>query len=147
VDGRDYHFLSREEFDRRRQRGDFIECFEVFGHGHWYGTLESAITPSLAEGKWVVLEIDVQGTLAVQQRFPDVITIFVRPGSMEELERRLRNRGTESSGAIERRLEVARRELACADRYQHQVLNDDIDRAVREICDILTQEGVARHDR
>ncbi len=143
VDGQDYHFLTREEFQRRRQAGQFLECFQVYGHDYWYGTLENAVTPSLASGKWVVLEIDVQGTMAVLERYPDAITIFVRPGSMEELERRLRNRGTESSGAIERRLEVARRELACADRYQHQVLNDDIDRAVREICDILIQQGVS----
>jgi guanylate kinase len=146
-DGLDYHFLSPAEFERRRQAGDFLESFEVFGHGYWYGTLESEVTPSLARGKWVVLEIDVQGTLAVLKRYPDAITIFVRPGSMEELERRLRNRGTESGGAIQRRLEVARRELACADTYQHQVLNDDIDRAVQEICDILTQQGVLTHDR
>jgi guanylate kinase len=147
VDGQDYHFLTREEFERKRQAGEFLECFEVYGHDFWYGTLESAVTPSLAAGKWVVLEIDVQGTMAVLKRYPHTITIFVRPRSMEQLERQLRNRGTESNEAIERRLEVARRELAFADRYQHQVLNDDIDRAVREICDILIQQGVLTHDR
>ena len=146
VPGEDYHFLSRDEFERRRQAGDFLECFEVYGHDFWYGTLESAVTTSLAAGKWVVLEIDVQGTMAVLDRYPDTITIFVRPSSMEELERRLRNRRTESNEAIQRRLEVARRELAFADRYQYQVLNDDFDRAVREICDILKQQGVLTDD-
>jgi guanylate kinase len=141
-DGRDYHFLSREEFERRRSAGEFIESFEVFGHGHWYGTLASEVTPSLLSGKRVVLEIDVQGMVAVLAHYPDAITIFVRPGSVEELERRLRNRGTDSSGAIERRLEVARRELACADRYQHVIINDDLEQAVRQICDILKQYGV-----
>ena len=142
-DGVDYHFLSDEDFHRRRERGQFIECFEVFGRGYWYGTLESAVTPSLAAGKWVVLEIDVQGAMAVLERYPDALTIFVRPGSVDELERRLRSRGTESPDAIERRLQVARQELSCADRYRYQVLNDDIDRAVAEIVEILNRYGVS----
>ena len=96
------------------------------------------MTPSLAAGKWVVLEIDVQGTLAVLEQYPDALTIFVQPGSLDELERRLRGRGTESEESIQRRLEVARRELASADRYQHQVINDDVDQAVQEICDIIS---------
>ena len=142
-DGVDYHFLSDQEFQARRERGEFIECFEVFGRGYWYGTLESEVSPSLAAGKWVVLEIDVQGTMAVLERYPDALTIFVRPGSVDELERRLRSRGTESTDAIERRLQVARQELSCADRYRYQVLNDDIDRAVAEIVAILNRYGVS----
>jgi len=141
VEGVDYHFLSAEEFKRRKAAGNFLEACEVFGSGHWYGTLESEVTPSLRQGKWVVLEIDVEGTLNVLKRFPDAITIFVRPNSLEELERRLRSRGTESSAAIERRLAVARRELDCVDRYQYQVVNDDVDRAVQDICDILNRLG------
>ncbi len=140
----DYHFLSPEEFDRRRRRGEMLESFDVFGRGYWYGTLEKEVTTSLAAGKWVLLEIDVDGTLAVVQRYPDAITIFVRCETMEELERRLRGRGTETEETIERRLDVARRELAMADRYKYQVVNDSVDRAVREICDILTQSGDER---
>lgn len=138
TDGVDYHFLSDEEFQVRRQRGDFLECFEVFGQGHWYGTLESEVTTGLAAGKWVVLEIDVQGALAVMKRFPDAITIFLRPSSRQELERRLRGRGTETEEAIQRRLARADRELAQADRYQYQVINDNMDQAVQELCGILT---------
>lgn len=141
-DGIDYHFISSEEFQRRRAAGEFLECFEVFGHGTWYGTLQSEVTPSLADGKWVLLEIDVQGALAVLQQYPDAISIFVRPGTIEELERRLRGRATESPEAIERRLEVAKRELTFAGRYKHQVLNDDVERAAQEISDILTTSGV-----
>jgi guanylate kinase len=139
IDGVDYHFLSPEEFARRRANGEFLECFEVYQRGDWYGTLRSEVTPSLTAGKWVVLEIDVQGTLAVLEHYPDALTIFVRPASMEELERRLRDRGTETEAALERRLEVARRELAASGFYRHQVVNDDLDRAVREICHILTE--------
>jgi len=141
VDGVDYHFLTEEEFDRRRRRGDFLECFQVFGGGHWYGTLAEEVTTSLQRGKWVILEIDVQGALSVMERHPDAITVFVRPGSAEELERRLRGRHTDTEKAIQRRLERARHELALADRYQHQVINDDVDQAVQQICDILIQSG------
>ena len=146
VDTVDYHFLSAEEFDLRRKRGEFLECFEVFGRGYWYGTLLSEVTPGLEAGKWVVLEIDVQGAISVMERFSETVTIFVRPGSLEELERRLRGRGTETEEAIGRRLGQANRELALAGRYRYQVVNDDLDRAVREICDILTQELEANRD-
>ena len=139
-DGVDYFFLNASEFAARRERGEFLEACEVFGSGHWYGTLESEVTPRLRAGKWVVLEIDVQGAEAVRGRYPDAITIFVRPSSTEELERRLKGRATESAEAIQRRLDVARRELASASQYQHQVLNDDVDRAAAEICRIIQPE-------
>jgi guanylate kinase len=141
-DGVDYHFLSREEFARRRQHGDFLESCEVYGQGDWYGTLREEVTPSLAAGKWVVLEIDVQGTMEVLRHYPQALTIFVEPGSLDELERRLRDRGTESAAALERRLEVARHELASIDIYRHRVINDEVDRATRVICDILNQASL-----
>jgi guanylate kinase len=138
IDGQDYHFLAPEEFERRRQRSDFLECAEVFNRGVWYGTLEDEVGPRLAAGKWVVLEIDVEGTRSVLKRYPDALTIFVRPESVDELERRLRARGTENETALQRRLEVARRELQSADIYRYQVTNQNVDRAVDEILDILT---------
>jgi guanylate kinase len=79
--------------------------------------------------------------MAVLERYPDAISIFVRPGSLEELERRLRSRQTETEAALERRLAMARHELAFADKYRYQVLNDDVERAVQEICDILDSHG------
>lgn len=141
VDGVDYHFLSPAEFERRRTAGEFLECFEVFGRGDWYGTLEGEVAPRLAVGKWVVLEIDVQGTLAVLQHYPDAVTIFIAPVSVDELERRLRLRGTETEDALQRRLDTARRELAQAHLYRHRVTNDDLDRAAAELCHILKQYG------
>ena len=96
VDGKDYHFLTNDEFQLRRKRGDFLECCQVFGKDHWYGTLSSEVAAGFKAGKWVVLEIDVQGALTVIDRFADVISIFIQPGSPEELERRLRGRGTEN---------------------------------------------------
>lgn len=140
-DGADYHFLSQDEFQRRRQRGDFLECFEVYEGGHWYGTLRDEVAPRLAAGKWVVLEIDVQGTLAVLEQYPDAVTIFVQPSSVEELERRLRARGTESESSIEHRLAGARQELNFAGQYRHRVINDDLQQALGELRTILTDEG------
>lgn len=138
VDGTDYHFLAPDEFQRRRESGEFLECFEVYGRGDWYGTLRSEVAPRLAAGKWVVLEIDVQGTLAVLEHYPDALTIFVQPESIEELDRRLTARGTETREAIERRLEVARREMAAAERYRFRVTNDDLGAAVARLCEILS---------
>jgi len=141
VDGQHYHFLSPDEFERRRQAGDFLECFEVFGRGYWYGTLREAVTPSLQAGKWVVLEIDVDGAMSVLEHYPDAVTIFLRPSSLEELRKRLEGRGTESDEQVARRLEVARHELSLEHHYRHQVINDDVDQAADEICHILAGAG------
>ena len=141
VDGVDYHFLSEEEFHSLRERGEFLECFEVFGRGHWYGTLRQEVLSGLRAGKWVVLEIDVQGAQAVMEQSPRAISIFIRPPSVDELERRLRGRETESEEALQRRPRQAKHELARADSYRYQVVNDDRDRAVAEICQILDQEA------
>ncbi len=145
-DGVDYYFLPEEEFAGRHQRGEFLECVQVFGGGVWYGTLAEPVTSSLREGKWVILEIDVQGALSVVEHYPDAVTIFLRPSSLEELERRLRGRGTESEAAIQRRLERARSELASAHAYRFQVVNDDVDRAVAELCSILRKVEAESHD-
>jgi guanylate kinase len=139
-DGVDYRFLSVEEFTSLQKRGDFLECFEVFGRGHWYGTLRSDVTTGLKAGKWVVLEIDVQGARAATAQYPDAITIFIQPSSAAELERRLRRRATETEEALTRRLEQARWELAQAPGYRYIVINDDLDLAVEEICNILNRE-------
>jgi len=141
VDGVDYHFLSEAEFHRRRDRGEFLECYEVYSSGWWYGTLNSEVASGLQSGKWVVLGIDVHGAFSVVEQYPDAVTIFLRPSSLEELEKRLRGRGTEDDEAVRRRLEQAKNELALADWYRYQVVNDDLDRAVHEICDILVRSG------
>jgi guanylate kinase len=140
VDGKDYHFLTNDDFELRRQRGDFIETCQVFGKGHWYGTLWSEVAAGFKHGKWVVLEIDVQGALTVINGFANAISIFILPGSPDELERRLRGRGTENEASIQGRLARAREELALAPRYRYNVVNDRIENAVQNICNILTQE-------
>lgn len=137
VHGRDYYFLSSEEFEAGRARGDFVECEEVHKHGYWYGTLKSEMQRAFDQGGWSFLEIDVRGALQVMAQYPEAVTIFLKTPSLDEYETRLRNRGTESEEVIRRRLQTAHDELQHASRYQHQVVNDDLDRAVREICDIL----------
>ncbi len=139
VEGRDYHFLSSKQFEKKRAAGEFLECFEVYSRGHWYGTLQSEVAPRLEAGNWVVLEIDVEGTMAVIERYPDAITIFVRPSSLEELERRLKARGTESAEDIEQRIKVAGREMESIDFYRHVVINDDVEQATQQLCEILKQ--------
>jgi guanylate kinase len=139
IEGEDYFFLTPEQFAMRRAAGDFLECKEYAGN--WYGTLQSQVTSGLAAGKWVVLEIDVEGTLAVLEREPAALTIFVHSGSVEELERRLRARNTESEEALARRLAVAQRELAQKHRYRYEVINRDVPQAVREVCEILQQNA------
>lgn len=143
VNGVDYHFLSRDEFQRRREGGEFLECFEVFGRGDWYGTLRESVTSGLKAGKWILLEIDVQGAMATLQTYPQAITIFIHPGSLEELERRLANRGSETPESLRRRLEVARVELEAAPRYRHTVVNHEPGQAAQEICQLLMTAGDA----
>ena len=143
LDGRDYYFLTNEEFVRRREAGDFLEYVEVFGRGHWYGTLLNEVQPSLEEGQWVILEVDIAGADLALRRFPQAVTIFITPDSDAELERRLRLRGTESEVAIQRRLEVARGEMVHANRYAHRVINYKVNEAVEEISEILKQRGLS----
>ena len=143
-DGVQYHFLRDEEFQQRLARGDFLEACEVFGRGAWYGTLRSEVEKGLQAGKWVVLEIDVQGALAVLKEYPAAISIFLRPSSVAELERRLRRRNTETAAAITCRLERAKHELSAVGHYRYEVVNDDIEQAVNRICEILTEQEIGK---
>ena len=140
-DGVDYHFMPVEEFEKRRAADEFLECCRVYGRQHWYGTLVAEVTPRLAAGKWVVLEIDVEGTLSILERFPQAITIFIEPSHPDQLLQRLQGRGTESPEAMARRLEVARRELHEAHRYRHRVVNESVDEALGEVERVLATEG------
>ncbi|MGA2257467.1 MAG: guanylate kinase, partial [Thermoguttaceae bacterium] len=134
VDGVDYHFLSPEQFQALRDQGEFLECCEVFCRGYWYGTLWSEVRAGIQARKWVVLNIDVDGAATVMERFPGAITIFVRPSSLEELRCRLRFRGTDTPEEIEKRLQRTEYELSQAQRYRYQVVNDDLGRAMNEVC-------------
>ena len=131
TEGVSYYYLSDEEFSRRVDAGEFLEWAHV--HGHCYGTLRSEVDRLMAEGRSVVLEIDVQGGLNVKKLDPEAVLVFIEPPSFEELERRLRGRGTEDEASIELRLANARKEMECAAVYDARVVNDDLDAAVSEL--------------
>ncbi|MCH2179670.1 MAG: guanylate kinase [Mariniblastus sp.] len=137
TDGVNYHFLTDEEFQQRVSSGDFLEYAEVFGHGHWYGTLKDQVSTGLNSGKWIVLEIDVEGAARVLKLHPSAVTIFIHPGSLKELRRRLEGRGTETPESLARRLEVAGQELAATSIYQNIVTNDTVEQTVELICQLL----------
>jgi guanylate kinase len=137
VEGRDYYFLSEEDFLARVERGDFLEHV-VYVSGR-YGTLRSEIDRIFAAGRSCVLELETVGARKVQETTPDAVTIFVAAPSFEELERRLRERATETSGVIDERLEVARRQMEEAGLFAYVVVNDDLERAVDELDEIVTK--------
>ena len=141
VHGDSYYFLTDEDFATRRAADEFLETAEVFGAGYWYGTLKSELERARHEGGWAFLEIDVQGALRVMQEYPDAVTIFLEPPSVEACEQRLRSRGTDTEETIQRRLKKVQDELQLADRYRFRVINDDLEQAIRRINDILTHQS------
>ena len=143
IDGREYHFLSDAEFRSQRDAGAFVEWAEV--HGKLYGTRAADLQRELDAGRIPVLDIDVQGGEQIRARFPGrYLSVFVEPPSWEELERRLRSRGTEDPGALELRLDNARRELAQAPKYQHRLVNDELARAQAELAALVEAEKLRR---
>ena len=136
VDGVDYHFVTRDEFARLRDAGGFLEWFEVYGD--LKGTPREFVLDELAAGRDVLLEVDVQGALAVQAACPEALLVFVVAPSRDEQARRLRGRGTDDDAAVARRLERAAEEerIGRAD-FDAVVVNDEVDRAVSEIAGIL----------
>jgi guanylate kinase len=136
VDGRDYHFLTREEFDRRIETEDFLE-FATYS-GNRYGTLRSEVRRRLEAGRSVVLEIEVQGARQVRAAMRESVQVFIAPPDPAVLRERLLARGADSAEAIDARLEVAEQELAAQDEFAHRVVNDDLDRAAAEL------EGIVR---
>ena len=139
-DGHDYYFLTEEEFLGRIEAGDFLEHV-VYVSGQRYGTLRSEVARIHAAGKSVVLELETKGARAVRDAESSAVTIFIAPPSFAELERRLRERATESSGEIDERLELAREQMREADDFDHVVMNDDVQRAVTELDGIVTREA------
>jgi guanylate kinase len=137
-DGDHYHFWTGEQFDRAVAAGEFLEWANV--HGARYGTLRSEVESYRERGAGVLLEIDVQGAAQIRARYPDCVSIFLRASSLTAYEQRLRKRGTESEEAIRRRVAAAQRELANAGKYDHEVINDDLDKAVADLSAIVRQQ-------
>ena len=135
VDGRNYHFLSPEEFRRRLEAGDFLEHASY--SGNHYGTLRDEVERRLAEGRSVVLEIEVQGARQVRDAMPEAVLIFIAPPDEEVLRERLEGRATDSPEAIEQRLRTAEVELAARSEFPHVVVNDDLQKAAGELEELV----------
>ncbi len=135
-EGRDYYFLSKEEFQEGIKRKIFLEWAEVLGN--YYGTSKKEIRRIWKEKKTPILDLDVQGALSLKRRFGDrVVTIFILPPSLEELENRLRKRGRDNEEEIKKRLELAKKELLYREKYDYQVVNDSLEEAIKELSQIL----------
>jgi guanylate kinase len=137
-EGRDYHFVSRAEFERMIAEGGFVEHAEYAGN--LYGTSFSALDEPLGRGADLLLEVDVQGALQLRERRPDARFIFLLPPSMEELERRLRGRNTDPPEVVERRLRLVRLELAEVHAFDYAVVNDDVERTIEALRAIVAAE-------
>ncbi len=135
IEGKSYFFISKEEFSRMAENGEFLEYAEYVGN--CYGTPEKPVNDMLANGQDVILEIEVQGALIVKEKRPDAILVFITPPSFDILEKRLRGRGTESEELVERRLEKARSECRHMEDYQYIVINDRLDEAACELRSII----------
>jgi guanylate kinase len=138
ADGREYHFLTPEEFEQRVEEKDFLE-FATYS-GNRYGTLRSEVERCLDAGRSVVLEIEVQGAQQVRAAKPDSVQIFIAPPDAAVLRERLIGRGTDSTEAIDERLKVAEQELAAQDDFDHQIVNEDVSRAATELADVVRSE-------
>jgi guanylate kinase len=147
TDGKWYNFVTEAEFQQMVERGDFLEYAQVFGK-HWYGTPRKWLDQAQCEKKDLVLEIDVQGALQVKRKLPDAIAVFVLPPSRAELEQRIRARGQDPDEDIRRRLERARQEMLSYSSYDFAVINDNLERAGREVQAIAlgSRCGVARNE-
>ncbi|MBI3322190.1 MAG: guanylate kinase [Candidatus Omnitrophica bacterium] len=138
VEGRDYHFLSRERFRRMRASAGFLEHAAILGH--WYGTPRAPVERAIRAGRDVLLGIDVQGARALRHGKLPLVTIFLLPPSLGVLSRRLRGRGTETPAQIRARLRLARREMKEVRRYDYAVVNDRLEEAVKSVLAILRTE-------
>lgn len=135
LDGVHYNFVTREDFEKLIAEDGYLEHAQYCDN--YYGTPLAPIEKKLSEGRTVFLEIEVKGALQVMEKFPDVLSIFILPPSFEELESRLRGRGTEDEETVQKRLDKAREEISFKDRYKYNVVNDDLDNAVEEVLEII----------
>ena len=136
-DGVDYHFVSKQDFKKEIIKGHWAEWAEVYGN--YYGTSDEFIKKSLSSGSDILLDIDIQGTLQILKHYPDSVTIFILPPSLNALRKRLEMRGSDSKAVIEKRLVNASKEMAQKKMYRHIIVNDELLKAIDEICAIFNK--------
>jgi guanylate kinase len=142
VAGEDYHFISREVFEQRVRKGEFLEWAEVFGD--YYGTHQSVLDRAVAEDKDLILDIDVQGARQLKERLPEAVSIFILAPSREVLEARLRSRSDTPESVIQKRLQKAADEIRNYNMYDYLLVNDDLSRSTETLSAILAAERVRR---
>ena len=135
IDGKDYYFINRSQFEQMVQRGELLEWAEFAGN--CYGTLRESVLNQIHSGKSVVLEIELEGARQIRETFPSALSIFILPPCLKELENRLRSRGQDSEEAICRRLQRAQQEIDAADEFNIKIVNDDFETALNSICAVL----------
>ncbi len=138
TDGKEYFFITREEFEARLEKGLFLEHAQYVGN--YYGTPKDWVQTQLSQKKDIILEIELQGAFQVKNQIPEAITIFVLPPNMKELRRRLLKRGTESEEEIERRMNRAEEEMEFVDKYDYVIVNEDVEKSVDMLHNIVTSE-------
>ncbi len=137
VNGKDYYFLSIDDFMKKVEAGEFVEWEEVFGN--YYGTLKSELVDTVEKGEDVILEIDVKGALNIKQQFPESILVFLLPPSIEELVARLKGRNTEKQAELERRIARAELEFSFREQFDHCVVNNDLEECVNEVLELISK--------
>ncbi len=138
VDGKDYFFISRGEFEKRIADGGLVEFEEIYSN--YYGTLKSEVEKALSNSKDIVFDVDVNGGLSIKAKFPEAVLIFVKPPSVEILRKRLEGRGSESAQQIERRMARVQMELEKGEQFDYIIINDELKRAVNEVFDIINKK-------
>lgn len=145
VDGEDYFFISKDEFFEIKEKDQFIEYAKV--HNNYYGTPKKYVDKSLAEGRDIILEIDIQGAKQVREKYPDSVFIFLVPPSFEELKKRLNKRDTEDNKSKNVRLKNAKKEIKKTDEYDYTIVNDRVKNAVEQIKEIIEKEKVKKKSK
>lgn len=138
VEGKDYYFLTRGEFEEKISRGELVEYEEIYSN--YYGTLKSEVENALRSGKDIVFDVDVKGGLSIKSKFPESVIIFVKPPSLEILRHRLEGRGSETKEQIDRRMARVEMELEKGRQYDYIIINDELKRAVNEVFDIINKK-------
>ncbi len=135
-EGKDYFFLTKEDFRRRIDAGEFVEWEEIYGN--FYGTLRQEVDRALGEGRHILFDIDVKGGLSIRARYPESLLIFIRPPSIQVLHERLRNRNTESESSVAQRMARVPLEMQLGEGFDHRIVNDDLPRAIAEVNTIVS---------
>lgn len=133
--GREYVFVNSDDFEQSNARGEYAEACKV--HLYWYGTPAKPLQDAIDSGRVIILDVDVQGAEIIKRKYPEAITIFILPPSVEELQRRLTRRGTETEEQLRVRFETAREEMRLHDKFQYSVFNEDLDTAVKQVLGII----------